>query len=159
MSACPHLQLVFIKTEFASADAIRNLLQLPTGAELCLILTPDHWLAVADEIRLGRCHIKDLNLKVFSSSSSEATEAVIVVASAIREDRHLESLELGMQDGFTDEAGVVLAEALTTNKTLRRLFLHDSVFGGDHVNTKAYLRCVWRHAARQYQYRIGPSSV
>jgi hypothetical protein len=46
---------------------------------------------------------------------------------------------LQMEDGFTDEAGVVLAEALTTNKTLRRLVLHDSVFGGDHVNTKAYL--------------------
>jgi hypothetical protein len=62
LSACPHLQFVFILTKFASVDAIRYLLQLPTITPLILGLTPDHWLAVADEVRLGRCHIKDLTL-------------------------------------------------------------------------------------------------
>jgi hypothetical protein len=44
-----------------------------------------------------------------------------------------------MEDGFTDEAGVALAEALTINKTLRVLLLDDSLFANDHVNTKASL--------------------
>jgi hypothetical protein len=79
-------------TESASADAIRNLLQLPKDTELTLSLTPEQWLAVADEIRLGRCLIKKLRLVLLQSSISEATEAVKAVASAIREDRHLESL-------------------------------------------------------------------
>jgi hypothetical protein len=132
LSACPHLQLVLIKTQFASADAIRNLLQLPTDTILDLALTSDQWLTVADEIRLGRCLIKSLNLRMFSSSSSEATEAVEAVASAIREDRHLESLELRMEDGFTDEAGVALAEALTINKTLQMIILDDNLFKCDY---------------------------
>jgi hypothetical protein len=55
LSACPYLQQVAIATTFASADAIRNLLQLPTDVILRLILTPDNVLAVADEIRQGRC--------------------------------------------------------------------------------------------------------
>jgi hypothetical protein len=126
--ACPHLQLVFVMTEFASADAIRNLLQLPTVTRLSLTLTPKQWLAVADEIRLGRYLIKKLNLDMFLYTSSEATEAVKAVASAIREDRHLESLVLRMEDGFTDEAGVALAEAVTMNRTLCILLLEDLVY-------------------------------
>jgi hypothetical protein len=126
-------------TAFASAGAIRSLLQLPTYMVLGLALPPDQWLAVADEIRLGRCLIKRLNLDLFASSSSEATEAVKAVASAIQEDRHLEFLELRMEDGFTDEAGVALAEALTINKTLRVLCLEDNLCDTDPVFTKAYL--------------------
>jgi hypothetical protein len=72
--------------------------------------------------------------------SSEATEAVKAVASAIREDRNLESLMLQMEDGFTDEAGVALAEAFTINKTLRMLFLNDTMVSSrDPVHAKAYL--------------------
>jgi hypothetical protein len=62
LSACPHLQRVHIHTKRTSADAIRNLLQLPTDTELTLALTPVQRLAAADEIRLGRCLIKALNL-------------------------------------------------------------------------------------------------
>jgi hypothetical protein len=109
LSACPYLHDIFIMTEFASVDAIRNLLQLPTDTGLHLALTPVQWLAVADEIRLGRCLIKNLILDMFQCSSFESTEAVKAVASAIREDHHLESLVLRMEDGFTDEAGVALA--------------------------------------------------
>jgi hypothetical protein len=61
---------------------------------------------------------------------SKATEAIKAVASAIRWDRHLECLDLQMEYGFTDEAGVALAEALTTiNKTLRRITLSKATFG------------------------------
>jgi hypothetical protein len=81
LPACPHLHVVFILTNFASADTIRNLLQLPTDTILHLALTPDHWLAVADEIRLGHCLIKTLCLSMLQSSSSKATEAFKVVAS------------------------------------------------------------------------------
>jgi hypothetical protein len=138
LSACRHLQRVFIMTEFASADAIRNLLQLPTDIDLRLALTPNQWLAVADEIRLGRCLIKNLNLDMFLTSRSEATEAVKAVAGALREDRHLECLALRMEDGFTDEAGVALAEAVTMNTTLRILLLDDLVVS-DPAPTKASL--------------------
>jgi hypothetical protein len=53
LSACPRIQLVFITTKFASADAIRNLFQSPTDTRLRLSAKPDLWLAVADEIRQG----------------------------------------------------------------------------------------------------------
>jgi hypothetical protein len=94
LSVCPHFQLITIVTYFASADAIRNLLQPSTDTALTLGLTPDQWLAVADEIRLGRCFIKELFLMLPHRSSFNTTEAVKVLASAIREDRHLESLML-----------------------------------------------------------------
>jgi hypothetical protein len=145
LSACPHLQLVTIVTKFASADAIRNLLRLPAHTVLRLALPLDHWLTVANEIRLGRCLVKKLHLILLQSSSSEATKAVKAVASAIRESSHLESLVLQMEDGFTDEAGVALAEAVTINKTLRVLSLDDSSFASDHVHTKASL------SARAYE--------
>jgi hypothetical protein len=49
----------------------------------------------------------------------------------------LESLTLQIEDSFTDEAGVALAEALTINKTLRRLILVDNLFSiRDSVLTK-----------------------
>jgi sarcosine oxidase gamma subunit len=83
LSACPHLQLVNIMTQFASADAIRNLLQLPADPFLSLALAPDQWLVMADEIRLRRCLIKKLHLMLRRSSIYEATEAVKAVASAI----------------------------------------------------------------------------
>jgi hypothetical protein len=49
---------------------------------------------------------------------------VKAVASALRTDHNLESLVLRMENGFTDEAGVALAEALTVNKTLRKINLN-----------------------------------
>jgi hypothetical protein len=135
----PHLQRVFIMTKFVSANAIRNLFQLPTDTALGLKLTPEHWLAVADEIRQGRCHVKDLQLWMHHSTRFEATEAVKAVASAIREDNSLECLVLRMENGYTDEAGVALAEALTINKTLRELHLNDVLFGSNPGHTKACL--------------------
>jgi hypothetical protein len=133
------LQLVTIMTKFASANAILNLVQLRTDTLFSLALTPVQWSAAANEIRLGRCIIKKLQLVLLQSSRSEATEAVKAVASAILEDRHLESLELQIENGFTDEAGVALAEALATNKTLRRLLLDDTMFASNIVHTKARL--------------------
>jgi hypothetical protein len=112
---------------------------LPADTALSFALTPDQWLAVSDEIRLGRYLIKKLYLRMYRSSTSEATEAAKAIASAIREDRHLETLVLQIEDGFTDEVGVALAEALTINKTLRILLLDDSLFDGEHLNTKASL--------------------
>jgi hypothetical protein len=44
-----------------------------------------------------------------------------------------------MEDGVTDEAGVVLAEALTFNKNLPELNLDDITFGSDPTHTKASL--------------------
>jgi hypothetical protein len=139
LSACPHLEVAIIMTTCASADAIRNLLQLPTVTALSLGLTLDHWLAVADEIRQGRCLIKNLTLCKEQGSKSKATEAVKALASAIKEDRRLEYLELRMENGFTDEAGVALAEALTINKTLHKFIMGVKVFEDDPVHTKAYL--------------------
>jgi hypothetical protein len=56
-----------------------------------------------------------------------------VIASAIRLDRNLEHLQLRVRNGFTDEAGVAMAEALTVNTTLRKVnfsaFGHRPTFG------------------------------
>jgi hypothetical protein len=139
LPACPHLRKVVIMTEFASADTMKNLLQLRPAAELSLVLEMDQWLAVADGIRQGHCNIKHLCLEMFQISRSETTEAVKAVASAIREDSSLECLVLPMEDGFTDEAGEALAEALTVNKTLRMLLLSDTLCDRDPVHTKGCL--------------------
>jgi hypothetical protein len=123
LPACPHLRCVTILTKYASTDAMRYLLQLKPTTELRFLVELDQWLAVADEIRRGRCNVERLTLTILQVTRSEATEAVKAVASAIQIDRNLEFLYLQLQDGFTDEVGVALAEALTTNKTLRMLRL------------------------------------
>jgi hypothetical protein len=58
LPAFPRLQRVDIMTRCASAYAMKNLLQLRKDTHL--ILETDHWLAVADEIREGRCNMKHL---------------------------------------------------------------------------------------------------
>jgi hypothetical protein len=110
-------------TKHASADAIKNLLQLKSATDLHLVLEKEHLLAVADEIRRGRCNVQTLTLTMMQGIVFEATEAVKAVASTIQMDRNLEHLTLRMKDGFTDEAGVALAEALTVNTTLRNIDL------------------------------------
>jgi hypothetical protein len=90
---------------------------------LSLALNTEQWLAVADGIRQGRCNIKNLYLDKLESSSSEDTEAIKALASAIRLDQNLEHLSLEMENDFTDEAGMALAEALTVNESLCRISL------------------------------------
>jgi hypothetical protein len=142
---CPHLRTVTIMTSYASADTMRNLLQLAPATELRLALTVNQWLAVADEIRRGRCNIRMLNLTMLECSISEATEAVQKIANAIRFDSNLERLILKMESGFTDEAGVALAEALTVNTTLRQVDLFDNVMLHSRQSDKATL------GARSYE--------
>jgi hypothetical protein len=133
---CPHLRSVTVATKHASPITVRSLLQLPMVKVLLLILETEQWFAVADEIRQGRCHVKNLALGMVQSSSAEATEAVKALASAIRLDRNLEHLTLRMENGFTDEAGVALAEALTVNKTLRIVKVGDTLRPDYHVRNK-----------------------
>jgi hypothetical protein len=121
--ACPHIRDVTIITKYASADAMKHLLQLPADTSLVLVLEQESWLAVTDEIRRGRCNVRSLDLYILSVTISEATEAVKAVASAIQLDCNLERLGLHTENGFTDEAGVALAKALTVNKTLRMIIL------------------------------------
>jgi hypothetical protein len=136
LSDCPHLRSVTVATKCASPNTVRSLLQLPMVKVLLLILETEHWFTVADEVRQGRCHVKNLALGMVQSSSSEATEAVKALASAIRLDRNLEHLTLRMENGFTDEAGVALAEALTVNKTLRIVKVGDTLRPDYHVRNK-----------------------
>jgi hypothetical protein len=130
LPACPHLRKVSILTECGSADGMKNLLQLQSTTDLCVRLNTEHWLPVVDEIRLGRCHVVSLTLIVaLEATRSEATEAVKALASAILLDQTLEHLTLEMEDVFTDEAGVALAEALTVNKHLRMITLPVAALG------------------------------
>jgi hypothetical protein len=127
LPACPHLRKVFIATKYASADAMKNLLQLPSATDLHLLVLEkqEHLLAVADESRRGRCYVHRLTLVMIQGTMvvSEDTQAVKAVASAIRLDQKLERLHLRMY--FSDEAGVALAEALLINKTLRNINLRN----------------------------------
>jgi hypothetical protein len=133
LPTCPHLQIIFFMTEFASADAIRNLLQLQSAKYVHLVLETEQWLAVADEIRRGRCNIKHLYLHTLQKTSVKDTEAVKAIASAIRLDHNLERLVVHIENDFTDEAGVVLAEALAVNKTLHEITLSVESYPGDQV--------------------------
>jgi hypothetical protein len=79
-------------------------------------------MAVADEIRQGRCRVRGLVLSMYryqGSSGETDTAAVKAIATAIRRDGNLEGLSLIMIRGFSNEAGVALAEALTVNTHLR----------------------------------------
>jgi hypothetical protein len=124
LPACPKLRKVVIMTACASTGAVQELLQLGPTTDLRLVVNTEHWLAVADGIRQGHCTIKNLQLALLlQKSSSKATEAMKAVASAIRLDSQLDSLELEMKKYFTNAAGVALAEALTVNTTLCELTL------------------------------------
>jgi hypothetical protein len=136
---CLNLRKVTFASKQASADAVRKLMQLPKDTHLALAVELDSLLAVADEIRQGRCRVETLNLWMFRASSPEATKAVKAVANAIRGDRNVVRLGLSIDKGFTDEAGVALAEALTVNKTLRKVKLSVSMRPNFRVRSKANL--------------------
>jgi hypothetical protein len=128
-------------TDCTCPDAMTNLLQLQSATSLRLVLKTDHWLAMADEVRRGRCNVRSLTLIMLPASRSEATEVVKAVASAIRLDHNLEHLKLEMEeklamgDDFSNEAGLALAEALTVNKTLRMITLFEATnFGAQAYN-------------------------
>jgi hypothetical protein len=131
LPACPHLREVTIMTRCASSDGMKNLLQLRPATELSLVLEMDMWLAVADEIRRGRCNVQTLILSMPQVTRSEVTQAVQALASAIELDCNLEYLYLQVGNGCTDEAGVALAKALTVNKTLRMISLSGTVYGAE----------------------------
>jgi hypothetical protein len=108
----------------------------PRLTSLSLKLNTEHWLAVANEIQHGRNKIRVLGLAMFEGTSSEATAALKAIASAIRRDRNLVGLMVGLTNGFMDEEGVALAEALTVIKTLRWVVLADT---STDVHTRATL--------------------
>jgi hypothetical protein len=124
--ASPHLRKVMVMTKYASCDVMKSLLQLRPATKLRLLLDAEQWLAVADEIRRGRCEVKRLLIVMdHGCSRSEATEGIKAIARAIQLDCNLEHLTLGMD--FTNEAGVALADALTVNTTLRIIKLSSRV--------------------------------
>jgi hypothetical protein len=138
LPACPHLREVSILTHRASADTMIDLLQSQSVTGLQLIPGKKNWLKLADEIRGGRCNILSLDLSmIHRDTESDATEAVKAIASAIRSDKNLELLILQMENGFTDEAGVALAEALTVNTTLYQVNLSAVVHNLSHVHNVA----------------------
>jgi hypothetical protein len=122
LPSCPHLREVDIITKCASTGAMNYLLQLQSTLVL-LQLETDQWLAMTDEIRRGRCNVQNLILGLPNATRSEAAEAVQAIANAIQLDCNLKHLVLRMETGFTDEAGMALAKALTINTTLRTLNL------------------------------------
>jgi hypothetical protein len=136
LPACPHLKHATIFTKCASTDTVRNLMHSPRLTSLSLKLNTEHWLAVANEIQHGRNKIRVLGLAMFEGTSSEATAALKAIASAIRRDRNLVGLMVGLTNGFMDEEGVALAEALTVIKTLRWVVLADT---STDVHTRATL--------------------
>jgi hypothetical protein len=137
LPACPHLRKVVVRTKYASPGALKHLLQLRPATELYLVLEMDPWLALADEIRRGRCNVQRLTLCMVQVTRSEATEAVKALASAIRLDRNLKDSTLRMENGFTEEAGVALAEVWTVNKTLRKIILSTNVCKFHQVQNEA----------------------
>jgi hypothetical protein len=58
LPACPHLRKIIIMTKYASLNATESLLQLRPTTVLRLLLDAERWLAVADEIRRGRCNAR-----------------------------------------------------------------------------------------------------
>jgi hypothetical protein len=96
-------------------------------------------LALAAEIQHGRNDIEVLILAILEGTRSEATKAVKAIASTIRRDHIMKRLDLEVENGFTDEAGVALAEALTVNTTLRAIKLTNNARLSDQTRNKAHL--------------------
>ncbi len=149
-------------------DITQSLLQLQSAAYLRLVLETERWLAVTDEIRRGRCNVQRLFLTILEATKSKAIEAVKAVASAIQIDENLEYLSLQLEDVISDEAGVALAEALTVNKTLRKMrsvvnaaftvnppFSNTDALGAPPIRHSG----IWCNAAWQYLPQSGVSSV
>jgi hypothetical protein len=120
-------------------EAVKNLLQLHSAVDLRLVLETDKWLAVTDGIRRGLCNVRKLNLAMLQAARCKATEAAKAIARAIRLDSNLDHLLLRMENGFTDEPGVALAEALTVNKTVRMISLSAIVQSNRNVSNAAKL--------------------
>jgi hypothetical protein len=139
LPACSHLREVVVMTKCASSNAVKNLLHSPRFTNLSLVMNKEHWLAVADEIQHGRNNIGVLTLTMLEGISSEATEAVKAIASAIRRDDKLITLVLQTENGFTDEAGVDLAEALKVNTTLQLVVLRDTILSNHQAPNKGTL--------------------
>jgi hypothetical protein len=114
---------VTIITKSASADALKSLLHFPKDTMLTLSMKRENWLAVTDEIRQGHCNVQTLGLSLLQGTPFEATEAAQAVASVIQLDRNLKTLSLRMGNVFTEKAGMALADALTVNKSLRKIVL------------------------------------
>ena len=127
-------------TKYASRDAMKNLLQLRPTTELHLLMNAERWFVVADKIRRGRCNVQRLTLVMIQGDKkSEATEAVKEVLNSIQVDCNLEHLTLEMGYGFTNEAGVALAEALALNTTLRTINLNaECSFTHNELGAPAY---------------------
>jgi hypothetical protein len=95
---------------------------------------------------------------MYQGTISDATEAVQALASAIRLDQNLEQITLRMEDGFTDESGVMaLAEALTVNKTLSMITLSATVYERN-VHNKAALGA-FTYEALSAMLRVNTSLV
>jgi hypothetical protein len=78
---------------------------------------------MTNEIRRNRRNVRRLDLYVLQCAESNATEAVKAVASTIQMDCDLEDLFLQLENGFSNEAGVAMMEALTVNIILRKIII------------------------------------
>jgi hypothetical protein len=64
----------------ASIDAKEESASAVQATDVCLILETEQWLAVADEIRQGRCNVQTLTPCMVSKDNIHATKAVTEAA-------------------------------------------------------------------------------
>jgi hypothetical protein len=122
---CPKLRTAKIGTERIPEDTLRLLLRAPTFTSLHMLATMDEWLVVANELQQNTACLKEL---VLSShfTKSDTNKAIGALATAIQQDEHLVRLRLEMCNGYTDDAGVALAEAMRLNTVLRHVDLDEN---------------------------------
>jgi hypothetical protein len=120
---CPHLRTAKIFSERVPENSLRDLIRCVTN--LHLLATLDEWLVVVDEIRNHNTGLQELVLSSHLSSTDTDT-AIVGLAQAVKHDQHLQRLRLEMCNGYTDKAGVALAEAVQINTTLRLVDLDEN---------------------------------
>jgi len=133
IAACPHIQHVIFCCNRATEESILALARSPTLQYLKLRnASQESWLLLNEEIRQGRCHIKNLILTRASMELSreslnldDVTNNLKIMASTIAQNRTVELILLypPKPKGVTNEGGVAFAEALQVNTTLRKLTL------------------------------------
>lgn len=136
LTSWPNLRKARIKlncNKIKDESILRLLLRSKSLKELTLDgLTSSQWMLIMDEITQGQHSLAMLDLSLASSKGSN--ECALAAANVIQHDSVLQSLTLRVSSGFSNDAGVAFAHALTVNTTLQEL---DLMEGSDaHVKDR-----------------------
>jgi hypothetical protein len=122
---CPKLRTAKIGTERIPEDSLRALLASSAFQSLHMLATMDEWMVVSHCLQAQTACLTELVLSSHFTKADTDT-AISSLAKALGRDPHLLRLRLEMCNGYTDTAGVALAEAMQMNTALQHVDLDEN---------------------------------